>query len=81
MRDDGEPIGRGQVHRRVAQARAFRTALFAVAIFSGVVIVNGILAIALIEFFQAIGWWEVPAAESTMTEWLGRARSRTALAA
>jgi hypothetical protein len=63
MVDDGEPIGRGQLDRRAAKARAFRGALFAIALFTGIVLVNGILAIMLIEFFQAIGWWEVSAAE------------------
>jgi hypothetical protein len=63
MDDDGEPIGRGQLDRRAAKARAFRGALFAIALLTGILLVNGIFAILLIEFFQAIGWWEVSAAE------------------
>jgi hypothetical protein len=31
--------------------------------FSGVVLVNGILFILLIELLQAIGWWPVPASD------------------
>lgn len=64
MRDDGEPISRGQLDRRAAEARALQNALFSVALFTGVVLVNGILAFIVIELFQSIGWWEVPALES-----------------
>ena len=65
MRDDGEPISRGQLDRRAAEVKALRDSLFAAAVFGGVVLINGILAILLIEFFQSIGWWEVlPAAEA-----------------
>jgi len=63
MRDDGEPISRGQFDRRAAEARAFRNALFTVSLFAGVVLVNGILAILLIELLQAMGWWQVAASE------------------
>jgi hypothetical protein len=59
MRDDGEPISRGQLDRHAAEVRALRDSLFAAALFGGVVLINGILAILLIEFFQSIGWWEV----------------------
>jgi hypothetical protein len=59
MRDDGEPISRGQLDRRAAEIKALRDSLFVAAFFGGVVLINGILAILLIEFFQAIGWWEV----------------------
>lgn len=65
MRDDGEPISRGQFDRRAADARALRDSVFAAAFFGAVFLINGILAILLIEFFQSIGWWEVPATEST----------------
>jgi hypothetical protein len=51
MRDDGEPISRGQLDRRAAERRALRDSLFAAALFGGVVLI--------IEFFQSIGWWEV----------------------
>jgi hypothetical protein len=59
MRDDGEPISRGQPDRRAAEIRALRETFFVAAFFAGVVLINGILAILLIEFFQSIGWWEV----------------------
>jgi hypothetical protein len=63
MRDDGEPISRGQLDRRADEMRALRDSLFVAAIFGGAVLINGILAILLIEFLQAIGWWEIqPAA-------------------
>jgi hypothetical protein len=77
MRDDGEPISRGQVDRRAADGRALRDSLFIVALFGCVVVVNGILAILLIEFFQSIGWWEVQPAgaahgAAALSEPLGR---------
>jgi hypothetical protein len=59
MRDNGEPISRGQLDRRAAEIKALRDSLFVAAFFGGVVLINGILAILLIEFFQSIGWWEV----------------------
>lgn len=64
MRDEGEPISRGQVDRRAADARAMRDALFGVALFTVVVLVNGILAILGIEALQAIGVWPTPEASS-----------------
>jgi hypothetical protein len=62
MRDDGEPISRGQLDRRAADMRALRDSLLLAAFFGGVVLINGILAILLIGFLQSIGWWEVPPA-------------------
>jgi hypothetical protein len=62
MHDDGEPISRGQLDRRAAEIRALRNSLFVAAFFGGVVLINGILAILLIEFLQSIGWWEAPPA-------------------
>lgn len=59
VRDDGEPIIRGQLDRCSVEIRALRDSLFAVGFFGGVVLINGILAILLIEFFQSIGWWEI----------------------
>jgi len=60
MRDgDGEPISRGQLDRRAVQVRGFRDSLYLAAFFGGVVLINGILAMLLIELFQASGWWEV----------------------
>ena len=63
MNDDGEPIGRGQLDGRSAEAKALHDAGFAIAVFTWVVLVNGILAFFLIELFQAIGWWETAAVE------------------
>ena len=70
MRDDGEPISRGQFDRQAAGRRALKNALFAAAFFGGVVLVNGILAILLIGFAQAMGWWEVRPAGGTPAAWL-----------
>ncbi len=65
MRDDGEPISRGQLGRRLDATSALRDSLIWAALFGGVVVINGILAMLLIEFFQSIGWWEVqPAADA-----------------
>lgn len=83
MHNDGEPMSRGQVDRKKADARALRNALFGVALFTVVVLVNGILAILFIGFAQAIGWWEVSAsegAESAVTELSSRLRLRAASA-
>jgi hypothetical protein len=77
--DNGEPISRGQLDRRAAEAWALRNALFGVAIFTGVVLVNGILFILLIELLQVIGWWAMPESEAT-TELSARLRVRVALA-
>ena len=60
---DGEPIGRGQLDRRSAEGQAFQEAVFATALFTWVVLVNGLLAIFLIELFQTIGCWEAAAVE------------------
>jgi hypothetical protein len=78
LREDGEPISRGQLDRRAAEIKALRDSLFVAAFFGGVVLINGILAIVLIEFFQSIGWWEVqPAAGAEGTAALsGRLRRR-----
>lgn len=80
MPDKGEPISRGQFDRRAAEA--LRNALFGVALFTGVVLVNGILFILLIELLQAIGWWPVPASEGAQdatNELSARLRARVAL--
>ena len=61
-RDDGEPIGRGQLDRRAADRRALGTALWFVALFAGAVLVNGILAILGIEALQTMGVWPTPEA-------------------
>ena len=82
MRDDGEPISRGQLDRRAADAQALRNALLGVALFAGVVLVNGILFILLIELLQAIGAWPEPASDgayNATAELTGRSRFRAAL--
>jgi hypothetical protein len=71
MHDDGEPISRGQFDRCAAEARALRDSLFVAAFFGGVVLIDGLLAILLIEFLRSIGWWEVQPA--------GRAEGAVAL--
>lgn len=63
MHDAGEPLSRGQVDRRAADARAFGNTLLMVGLFTGVVLVNGILALVLIEVLQALGWWPESASE------------------
>ena len=62
MRDEGEPISRGQLDRRAADRRALGNALWFVAFFTGAVLVNGILAILGIEALQDLGVWPTPEA-------------------
>lgn len=57
MRDNGEPISHGHRDLRALERRALADALWFAGFFSGVVLVNGILAILLIELWRAIGWW------------------------
>lgn len=76
MRDIGEPLSRGQVDRRAAEARALRDALFGVALFTGVVLVNGILAILFIAVMQALGLWGTAAADGASLEGIDEVRSR-----
>jgi hypothetical protein len=64
MRDDGEPISRGQLDRRAADKEALRDLLLFLALFLGAVLVNGILWILLIELLQALDWWDSSATES-----------------
>jgi hypothetical protein len=64
VRDAGEPLSRGQVDRRAADARALRDALLFVALFTGVVLINGILAILFIALMQALGLWTPVAVET-----------------
>jgi hypothetical protein len=42
------------------ERRALGDALFAAVVFGGVVLVNGILAILLIELARFLGWWTSP---------------------
>jgi len=76
MRDTGEPLSRGQVDRRAVEARALRDALFGVALFTGVVLVNGILAILLIALMQALGLWGVAAGDGASLDGNDELRSR-----
>jgi hypothetical protein len=73
MRDDGDPVGRGQADGEEADNHALRDELFAIAAFALVVVVTSALAILFIWLAQAVGWWEVPAsadAESVTAELL-----------
>jgi len=82
MRDNGEPISRGQLDRGAAEIWTLRDSLFVVALIGGAVLIDGILAILLIEFFQSMGWWPVPASEGTQDatiELSARLRPRAAL--
>jgi len=79
MDDQGEPIAVGQANRKAVDARALSNALFAVAFFGGVWLVNGILFILLIGLLQAFGLWEASSsegAESAITELSSRLRLR-----
>ena len=62
MRDEGEPISRGQLDRHAADRRALGSTLWVVALFTAAVLVNGILAILGIEALQALGVWPTPEA-------------------
>ena len=62
MRDEGEPISRGQLDRRAADRRRSEARLWVVAFFTAAVLVNGILAILGIEALQALGVWPTPEA-------------------
>jgi hypothetical protein len=84
MRNAGEPLSGGRVDRRAADARAFRGTLLMVGLFTGVVLVNGVLALVLIEVLQALGWWPEPASEGAgdaARDVSTRLRARTAPAA
>jgi hypothetical protein len=59
---DGEPISRGQLDRHGAELTAIRESIFAVALFGCAILINGILAILLIDWCQSIGWWDIPSA-------------------
>jgi hypothetical protein len=50
IRGDGEPISAGRQDRQAAERRALGNALFAAALFGGVVLANGILFILLLTF-------------------------------
>ena len=54
--------------RRAVETVAIGEAAFAIAVFTGIVLANAILAILLIEFFQSIGWWEASAASEGAAE-------------
>ena len=65
MRDDGEPISRGQLDRRAADRQGLGNAIWFVAFFAGAVLVNGILAILFIALLQALGPWGPSTTETT----------------
>jgi hypothetical protein len=48
-RPDGEPVSADRRDRRAAERRALRNVLFAVGLFAGVVLVNGLVFLLLLE--------------------------------
>lgn len=77
FRADGEPISAGRRGGAASYLANFRSAMFTVLFFVGVILVNGIIAILLIGFLQSVGLWEVPVspASEEPISWL---RSRSA---
>ena len=72
LREDGEPMSAGRDGGVASYLAVFRTAMFTVLFFAGVLLINGIIAILLIGFLQSVGVWEVsvsPASEEPMS-WL-----------
>jgi hypothetical protein len=65
MRDERRPMSQDEIDERAKDARAFRTAAFAVAFFSGVVLINGVVVILLIALLQTLGLWEADTTETT----------------
>jgi hypothetical protein len=57
LRDDGEPVTSGRRDRTAAERRAQRDVLVFVAIFGGVLLINGLLTVLLIACLEALGWW------------------------
>jgi hypothetical protein len=82
FRDPGEPVSAGRRDLGATERRALREALFAAALFAGVVLINGLLAILLIEFFQTMGWWgsSAAASEEAIRDLSGRFRTQPAAA-
>ena len=60
MRNEGEPIGQGQLDRRVVSQHALRTSVLFAAVFGFVVLVNGLLLILLLGMCVELGWCELP---------------------
>ena len=58
FREDGEPISAGRGGGVGSYLDIFRSAMFTVPFFAGVILVNGIVAIFLIEFLRSVGLWE-----------------------
>jgi hypothetical protein len=63
MCEFGEPISLGRLVRRDAGPLELGDVLTLVAIIGGVLLFNGIVALLLIEVFQALGWWPESASE------------------
>ena len=61
MKEPGEPISRGRIDKRAADALAMRNVVYAVLLIMATVLTNGVLAILGIEALQAIGAWPEPA--------------------
>ena len=83
MNERPAPISPRRSDYRDPTAPTLRDYLFVLGLFAGVLLVNGILALLLIELFRAIGWWEPwtpEGAQGAATELSGRLRLRTPLA-
>ena len=57
---------RHNLDRRVAGGRPLRDTLLGVALFSGLILVSGVLAIAFIALMQALGFWAPTTPETTI---------------
>ncbi len=79
MRGHGEPVSRGRLDRRDADARGFRETVLMVGLFSGVVLINGTLAILFIALMQALGLWMPVLAETARVSFEGADSLRTSL--
>lgn len=81
MHNEGEPMSKGQIDRHAQDARALRDTLFAVAFFTAVVLINGVLAILFIALMQALGLWGVGVTETTSVSLENTDELRSTLAA
>lgn len=68
---DGEPVESARRGRSEAERRARRDAFIVVALFGAALLINGLLAVAVIAILQALGLWD----PTTVVEWIeGSAR-------
>ena len=81
--DMGEPMSRGRRDRWVMQRSALGGSLLPALLFTGVVLIGGILTILLIAWFQWMGWWagsDYVNAEGAVLDVGGRLRPRLVVA-